>query len=178
MDLNSRGICNEEEISKFSAPHFLHPFLILAHPAAPVYLKEKNCFEEKPIGGIYKESWMLCSSLSSVVADEDWFSFFGMYLLYGTNPFLHVSGLTLTLSWDMDDVSLDVLCTKCSNFPSPLPTCMSRGIGLHASIVGEDGLQVSVTNRVVPKSLRVRPDNSPAVSSLAETHSLGRSSSF
>jgi hypothetical protein len=32
---------------------------------------------------------------------------------------------------------------------------MLIGIGLHASIVGEDVLQVSVTSRVIPKSLRV-----------------------
>ena len=52
------------------------------------------------------------------------------------------------------------------------------GIGLHTSIVGEDGLQVSVNNRVVPKSLRVRPDDSSAASSLVETFSFWKSSSF
>ena len=98
-----------------------------------------------------------------------------MHLLYGTKPLPHVSGLTLTLSSDVADVSLGVMWTGSSNFPSPLlkqSTFMCRGIGLHASIVGKEGLHVSVTNRVIPKSFKVRPDDSSAASSLVETFSF------
>lgn len=46
------------------------------------------------------------------------------------------------------------------------------GVGLDASIDGEEGLLHAVTSRVVPKSLRVRPGDSSASSSLVETLSL------
>lgn len=115
---------------------------------------------------------MHCSSLSSAVTDEDWFSVCGMHLLYGTKPFPHDAVLTLTLSWDMVDVSFGALLPTSSNFVCPSLrqwARTSRGIGLHASIVGEDGLHASsVTNRVVPKSLSVRLDDSSAASSFAE----------
>ena len=48
----------------------------------------------------------------------------------------------------------------------------AAGVGFHGSIVGEEGLHVSVISRVVPKSLRVRPDDSSVASSLVETLSL------
>jgi hypothetical protein len=78
-----------------------------------------------------------------------------MHLLYGTNPLPQVSCLTVTLSFDMADISHSELFPRSSNFPSTLLKSMLIGIGLHASIVGEDVLQVSVTSRVIPKSLRV-----------------------
>lgn len=54
-----------------------------------------------------------------------------------------------------------------------------ESINLHASIVGEEGLQVSVTIRVVPKSFRVREDDdSSATSSLVETLSFRKTSCF
>jgi hypothetical protein len=73
-----------------------------------------------------------------------------MHLLYGTNPLPQVSCLTVTLSFDIADFLHSELWPRSSNFPST----MLIGVGLHA-IVGEDVLQVSVTSRVIPKSLRV-----------------------
>lgn len=102
---------------------------------------------------------MHCSSLVSFVTDEDWFSLPAMHLLYGTNPFPpHVSGPSLTFSRDMPDVSLGEMCPISSNLPSLLH--MFTGIGLHASVVGEEGLHVSVTKTVIPKSFKVWPEHS------------------
>lgn len=52
------------------------------------------------------------------------------------------------------------------------------GMGSDVSVDVEEDLQVSFTNRVVPKSLRVRQGDSSAATSLVATHSLGKSSSF
>lgn len=79
----------------------------------------------------------------------------------------------------MAAVSHSELLPRQSDSCSPLLTCLSSGIiGSHASIVGEDGLRVSFTNRVVPKSLRLRRDDSSAMLSFAETLSSGRISGF
>jgi hypothetical protein len=54
-----------------------------------------------------------------------------------------------------------------------------EGTGFDASVDVEEGLQVSFTSRVVPKSLSVRRgDSSVASSSLVKTVSLEKSSSF
>jgi len=115
---------------------------------------------------------MHCSSLFSfvIVTDENWFSLSAMHLLYGTNPFPHVSGPSLTFSRDMADVSLGVMWPRSSNLPSPLH--MFRGIGLHASVVGEEGLHVSVTKSVIPKSFKVWPEDSSLMKTLSFVGSL------
>jgi len=203
-----------------------------------LYLKKGNCSEEKPLRGYYKESLIRCSSLSSSQTDEYlFFSLSAMHLLYGTNPFPQVLGLTL--SSNIADVSLGTVlsppslielvfepvhdpsfwtsfCSKsptleyrCFPFSSlsgtdsalwekvhlgtilagpsarsehPFWSCIryvaAAGIGLNGSVLREKGLLVSVTSRVVPKSLRVRPHDSSAASSLVQTVSLWKSFSF
>ena len=100
--------CNSTEISKFSATpfSFLYPLQLI--------MTKGTLFEGKIQWGIsYKERWIHCSSLSSAVTTD-------MHLLYGTNPFPHASGSTLTFSLDIADVSLALECPTSSNLPSSM----------------------------------------------------------
>lgn len=163
-------MCDATLMSKFAAPRF-HIYVMPTHiqqlkQPLQLFISKGTLLKKKPLGQSYKERWMHCSSLLSFVTDEDWFSLPAMHLSYGTNPFPHASGPTLTFSRDMADVSLGVMWPRSSNLPPPLR--LFRGIGLHASIVGEEGLHGSVTKSVIPKSLKVWLEDSSVVSSFMQ----------